>query len=183
MTKPVRMIVVLGLVSLLSGASLVFVYEYATPLIEANQKKALEEAIFNVVPGAVKYEEVTKEGEAFFKVYNKGNTLLGYAFTAEGNGYQGNIAIIAGIEKDLTTLSGIEILESAETPGLGGEINERGFKDQFVGLMCTPMIECIKQQREKGNQIQAITGATISSQSVVDILNEKIARIREIINK
>jgi electron transport complex protein RnfG len=181
MNKSLQMILVLGLVGLLSGTSLVAVYTYATPLIEINRRKALEEAIFNVVPGAVKYEAKDKDGEEYFEVYDNKRKLIGYAFMAQGNGYQGNIKIISGIKKDLTTLFGIEILESVETPGLGGEIMNDKFKGQFKNLKFTPEIVCTKKGRSGANEIDAITGATISSQSVASILNAKITRLMKIL--
>lgn len=178
-----QMVIVLGLTGLISGTSLVLVYRYATPLIESNQKRELKEAIFKIVPNAADYEAVTKEGEDFFKVYDKRGSLLGYAFIAEGSGYQGKIKMLAGIKRDLSTLYGVEILESVETPGLGGEIASDKFKSQFGNLICIPAIECVKRERKKKNEIQAITGATISSQSMTNILNERIKELSEILGR
>jgi electron transport complex protein RnfG len=67
------------------------------------------------------------------------------------------------------------VLESVETPGLGGEIVSRAFKGQFASLEFMPEIECVKGKKEKPNEIEAITGATISSMSVANILNRKLA--------
>jgi electron transport complex protein RnfG len=175
MKKALYMVSVLGLVGLISGTSLVLVYRYARPLIEENREKELRTAIFNIVPGAARYEKASERGEEFFKVYDNGGRLLGYAFIAEGNGYQGKIRLIAGVRKDLATLYGIEVLESVETPGLGGEIVSRAFKGQFASLEFMPEIECVKGKKEKPNEIEAITGATISSMSVANILNRKLA--------
>ena len=183
MKKTMQMIMVLALVGFLSGTSLALVYRYATPLIESNQKEELKEAIFKVFPGGRKYESVIKDGEELFEVYDKTGMPLGYAFIAEGNGYQGKIKMISGIKKDLSTLYGIEILESVETPGLGGEIANSKFKSQFKGLKFSPEIECVKKEKAKANEIQAVTGATISSQSVTNILNERITRIVEILKR
>ncbi|MFH1752974.1 MAG: FMN-binding protein [Candidatus Omnitrophota bacterium] len=174
MNKYAKMIIVLGVVGLLSGTSLALMYRYATPLIEANQKKALEEAIFKVIPDAAGYESIERAGQTFFEVYGDRKKLLGYAFIAEGNGYQGKIKMICGIDKGLTKLYGIEILESVETPGLGGEIVTDGFKGQFKNLKFLPKIGCVKREKAADNEIEAITGATISSQSVTDIINDRI---------
>ena len=181
MNRSVKMIVVLGVVSLLSGASLAFMYKYATPLIYANQKRALEEAIFNVIPNAARYESIERDSETFFEVYDSRNKMLGYAFIAEGNGYQGKIQIIAGIDTKLEKLKGIEVLESSETPGLGAEITNEPFKKQFRGLSALPQITFTKGKVTQNNEIQAITGATISTRSVVGILNKEITRIREVL--
>jgi len=182
MKKIIHMIIVLGVVGLISGTSLVFVYKYATPLIYANQAKELDDAIFRIIPGGDKYDPI-EEGEDIFKVYGKNGENMGYAFIAEGSGYQGNIKMIVGVKKDLETLYGIEILESVETPGLGGEIAEDFFKNQFKGLKTAPFIKCVKSAVTKKNEIQAITGATISSNSVTNILNAKIKRIRDILKQ
>jgi len=183
MKKYLHMILVLGIVGLVSGLSLVSIYRYATPLIEENQKKELEKAIFNIIPGAETYEAIGEGADSAFEVYGKGKKLIGYAFIAEGNGYQGKIKMIAGVKKDLATLYGIEILDSVETPGLGGEIANDSFKGQFKGLKFTPEIICVKGAKEKANEIEAITGATISSDSVTNILNERLARLSDIIKQ
>lgn len=177
------MIAVLGLVGLFSGTSLVLVYRYALPFIKSNQTRELEEAIFRIIPDATSYRAVERGGEEFFEVYNKKKKLIGYVFIAEGNGYQGKIKLICGIKKDLSYILGIEVLESVETPGLGGEITGDKFKHQFKGLKFLPKIMCVKNKKNQKNEIQAITGATISSQSVVNILNEKLSKIIEVLRK
>ena len=177
-----KMILVLAIVGLISGASLALVYNYAIPQIEENQKTALEEAIFKVFTQGKDYELLDEEKE-IYKVLDKRGALLGYAFTAEGNGYQGKIELMVGLSKDLTTLSGIEVLESTETPGLGGEITNSEFKKQFAGLKTAPEIVCLKAKPTKANEIQAITAATISSKSVASIINKKIAKVKELVKK
>jgi len=157
------MILVLAVVGLVSGTSLAFMYKYAMPRIEKNQKEELKQAIFEVFAEAEDYEVITKEDKVFYKALGRGNKLLGYAFIAEGNGYQGNIKIMVGLKKDLKTLSGIKVLESVETPGLGGEITGEDFRKQFKNLSVSSF-----------DQVQAITAATVSSKAVVKIINEKI---------
>lgn len=182
MRKAIHIISVLTVVGLVSGASLVFVYRYAKPLIAENQQNETKEAIFKVFPEAHAYEEIKKDDEKIFLVKDKRANNLGYAFIAEGNGYQGKIKLMAGIRTDLVTLSGIEILESQETPGLGQGIEEGTFKKQFINLKTLPFISYVKEKKpEKENEIQAITGATISSKAVIAILNEKIEKIRKIL--
>jgi len=171
-----RIITVLTVVGIISGASLVFVYKYASPLIENNQKEETRSAIFKIYPEAKTY---TEKGEELFLVKDKNEKELGYAFIAEGNGYQGKIKIMAGIKEDFSTLLGIEILESQETPGLGQEITSDNFRKQFINLKTSPDIEYVRGKKpDKANEIQAITGATISSRAVVTILNARIEEIK-----
>jgi len=182
MKKTMQMISVLTMVGIISGAALAFIYIYANPLIAQNQKNEIKEAVFNIFPEAKSYEPVAKGGQQIFSVKDPEGKLLGYAFQAEGNGYQGAIKLMAGIKPDAETLVGIEILESQETPGLGQEIAGNDFKKQFIGLEASPEITYVKNKKpEKPNEIQAITGATISSRAVVSILNAKIEKLKKIL--
>ena len=181
MKNTIRMISVLTIVGLISGAALSFMYKYAHPLILDNQENRTEKAIFKIFPDAKSYDKETMEkGEILFKMKNKNGSFLGYAFLAEGNGYQGTVKLMAGIAPDLETLVGIEVLESQETPGLGQEITTDEFKKQFKGLKALPEIAYVKNAKpENPNEIEAITGATVSSGAVVSILNKKIKEIRK----
>ncbi len=181
MKNAIRMILVLVVVGLISGGALVSVYNYASPLIEKNKEKELKDALNKVLPEVVDYKEI--EANRLYEGRGKRNRLVGYAFIAEGNGYQGKIKIIAGIDPGLKELKGIEVLESSETPGLGAEITKEPFKSQFRGLSVVPDVTFTKGAVSEKNEIQAITGATISTRSVVKILNKEIARIREVLGR
>jgi len=177
-----RMVCALLAVGLVSGAFLVLVYNYATPKIEVNKKSETKKAIMDIFPDAKDIKDM--HNEEIFSVKDASGKILGYAFTAEGNGYQGTIKMLAGANADLTSMKGIEVLESQETPGLGAEIAEDKFRGQFNGLSITHDIEYVKNKKpEKPYEIEAITGATISSRSVVSILNEEIERVRKFLKE
>lgn len=174
------MIVALAAVGIVSGAVLVFVYNYSMPRITANVKAETERAIKNIFPEGAEVQDIRKDG--IFKVTGTDGKFLGYAFTAEGNGYQGTIKLIVGIDADLSTIKGMEVLESQETPGLGAEIAGTQFRSQFEGLSLSHAIEYVKNKKPQAPyQIEAITGATISSRAVVKILNERIGEVRELV--
>jgi electron transport complex protein RnfG len=125
--------------------------------------------------------KVPKEKGVFEAVDSKGK-VLGYAFLAEGNGYQGTIKMIAGVDEAITTMKGMEVLESQETPGLGAEIAEEPFRGQFNGLSLTHEIVYLKNEKpDQPYEIEAITGATISSRAVVNILNKRVDELRKAI--
>jgi electron transport complex protein RnfG len=179
----VRMITALAAVGMFSGLILSFVYMYSIPRIEKNKSADTDRAIRNIFPDAKKVEEI-KEKKGVFRIYSGGGQLTGYAFTAEGNGYQGLIKLIAGTGPDLDKMKGMEVLESQETPGLGAEIASESFKEQFKGLSVSHKIEYLKNEKpEKPYQIEAITGATISSRAVVKILNKAIEDLKQQINR
>ena len=167
----------LAVVGVLSGALLVFVYEYSTPKIRINVENETERAIKNIFPQA---EKIQKTKDDFFMVTGAENKIGGYAFISEGNGYQGIIKLIIGVDPKFTKIVGMEVLESQETPGLGAEIAGSKFRKQFENLPITQKIEYVKNQKPtKLNQIEAVTGATISSRAVVNIINSGIMEVRK----
>ncbi len=183
MNKSVKMIVTLTVLGALAGIILAVAYRMAEPLIRINREKELKAAIFKVLPGAEDYKAVKKKpqkGEevtVYVGLDNKGRPV-GFAFKADGNGFQGNVGVMVGLGLGFKKLRGIEILDQVETPGLGNRILEKWFKEQFKGVEVHPKIEYIKYRKpEKPNQIQAITGATISSNAVVTNINNAVKRV------
>ncbi len=91
---------------------------------------------------------------------------IGFAFLAVGKGYGGLIDILVGLENE-TTIKGVTIISHLESPGLGARITESSFRDQFVGVNIADVA-----LRQKGGEIDAITGASISSGAVVDAIRD-----------
>lgn len=79
------------------------------------------------------------------------------------DGYSGNIAVMVGVDPD-GTVTGIEILNHAETPGLGDKIEEPWFKELFKGKSLGNADWRVKKD---GGDFDQITGATISPRAVV----------------
>lgn len=207
-----QMFAVLISVGVLSSLVLAATYTFTQPRIEQNKRDELQEAIFVVLPDAKDCErtennECKNIGTDEFRVYTglgENKELIGYAFVAEGSGFQGTIRMIVGIEDDLDTLFGMKVLEQVETPGLGAKIAEETPKDDFfeqfanLGLNMiaftskkTPATEgqteaedfilCVKGGEDPNipYDIEAITGATISSKAVVAILNQSLVKLGE----
>ncbi len=173
------MLAVLTVVGLFSGGSLSLVYQAATPAIEKHRLESLKKAIFLVLPGAVRYEEETKDKLTIYKGFNENGNIVGYAFNCSGNGFQGKIEMMVGANQSFDTLKGMVVLYQIETPGLGNKIAFDEFQDQFKGLSALPRIEYIKNVKpQKPNQIQAITAATISSVAVVKIINRSMEEFK-----
>ena len=102
--------------------------------------------------------------------------LLGYAVPAEGPGYMDTVGLIYGYEPRSGTIVGVAILESRETPGLGDKIiTDPAFHENFRRLSVEPVIVPVKKGRKQSaNEVDCITGATISSKAIVNILNEAV---------
>jgi len=100
----------------------------------------------------------------------KGGQVVGYAIKTTPSGYGGDIELLTGIASDGTT-TGIAILSQEETPGLGARSTETAFQEQYKGLNASEEISVVKNQEASGNQIVAITGATITSKAVTRGVN------------
>lgn len=177
----IHMIATLSIIGIIAGGLLSQVAGWANPLIEINKKAETEKAIFLVHPEAKSYETVAGTDIEIYKVFDENKNISGFSLAFEGNGFQGKIRLMIGLSNDLEKISSIEVLEQTETPGLGTKITEDPFRKQFTGLQTNPTVEWIKgMPPSKPNEIETITGATISSKSVVAIINAGITKAREL---
>jgi RnfABCDGE-type electron transport complex G subunit len=170
-----QMLIVLALVTLLAGVVLAAAYTAFQPRIIANQEAALNRslgALFDAGDG-VSFAELDMEGPQVYRGTDSAGNSLGYAVELTTTGYGGEIRMLVGLGPNLEELSGIEIVEQVETPGLGARIDEEWFKDQFDGLDPTEELGYVKNQEPdpETNNVQAISGATISTEAVTDGIN------------
>ncbi|MEZ4962032.1 MAG: FMN-binding protein [Saprospiraceae bacterium] len=189
-----RLIATLGVAGILSGLLLVGAYLYTLPMIEANKAKALEEAIYKVLPGCTTFEtlvlrggklEAVKEVKAvsggkpekmIYAGHDNTGKLVGFAIPSDEPGFQDLIVGIIGYQSETKTIIGFEVLDSKETPGLGDKIiKDQAFRTNFQALSVEPQIVAVKKgEKKNSNEVEAITGATISSKAVVRLLNAGI---------
>lgn len=113
------------------------------------------------------------------KIYRKmdNGEVVGYAIPAGGPGLWGLIDAYIGISSDYSEILGIEFISHSETPGLGGRISEEGYKEQFRGIDISNVNDnnFIIYRPAPGGNIDAIAGATLTSKSVSNFLNEDLS--------
>jgi len=101
----------------------------------------------------------------------------------QGNGLWGTITGVIGMTSDLQRIVGFEIVSHVETPGLGGRIDEPWFKEQFKGEYAVNGI-VVKHGGSGGDtdpdngQVDGITGASRTSDSIQVIVNAQIDKIK-----
>jgi len=174
MNKELKSTITLVTIAIISALSIALMAQYAYPRIDTHRVEALKKAIFIVLPDAQRYE-VIDENVGLYRGMAANGKIVGYAFVGQGTGYQGAITIMIGASPDWATLQGITVLANVETPGLGSKIGDVEFGRQFAGLPLSLPIEYILNlPPQLPNQVQGITGATISTRSVVSIVNKKI---------
>ena len=193
-----RLILSLVITGLVSGGVLSGVYQLTLPAIRANQAEAVKLAVFKVLPGTMRYETYVisetglnlYEGEAgteppdrsVYKGFAEDGTVLGYAIPASGAGFMDTIKILYGFNPQKRHVVGLAVLESRETPGLGSKIEtDPAFLESFLALEVDPQIKAVPVKK-KQNEVDAISGATISSEAVVRIINASLEHLAPYLN-
>jgi electron transport complex protein RnfG len=138
-----------------------------TSQAQAEEDSSLKE----VFPEAAHFEAV-KSGEEiiYYKAQDKEGRMLGAAFRASGKGYSSTIETMAGMFKD-GTIKAIKILSQNETPGLGARVAEDSFASRFSN-----------KGLQNLSEVEAITGATISSRAVIDSVKKKAEEIKAMVD-
>ncbi|HAS73575.1 MAG TPA: NADH:quinone oxidoreductase [Clostridiales bacterium UBA8960] len=115
-------------------------------------------------------------GDDSYYIYKEDGMVVGYAFPYIGKGLWGSISGYMAISADLKTILGVDFVAHSETPGLGGRIDEEWFKVQFRGVPVAEAESLIFFPSDGGN-IDAITGATSTSEAVRKIINGFVGEI------
>ena len=173
-----KLVMTLTIIGIISALALTFVYEWTTPYINKHSAKAREKAVFEVIPGAEEYKEVQKNGTTFFEGYGETGNRVGVAVIESGPGFQGMIKMMVGVNMNDKTINGIRILEHQETPGLGALITNKEYKSNFVEKPFNDNYEVVKKDTSDPDKVEAIAGATISSQKVTDIVENAVKKIK-----
>ena len=181
MNYRLKMVITLLIVGAFSGGSLSFVYKKTSPKIKENLRKEIENSLSLLIPSS-SYSEKSFKGKRVFICKDKKGKIKGYAIIGKGDGFQGKITLLLAIDKKGEKILGIDILQSQETPGLGAKIDEDKFKNRFKNKSIEKL-KVVKGKIKKKNEIEAITGATISSNAVVKIVNNSAELLKEFIKK
>jgi electron transport complex protein RnfG len=116
------------------------------------------------------FEKVQFDSEEVY-VGKCGDEKVGYAIKVSPKGFGANIDMMVGIDKD-GVISGISIINISETPGLGSKANDDKFLSQYISL--SDNIKVIKSGTPSGNEINAISGATVTSNAVTKGVNDAL---------
>ena len=139
-----------------------------------------QDEIEKIIAGRVKEIKDDKGNTRYYIVYEEDlANVNSYVIIKKGAGLWGTITMAVGFDGEIKALRGVEVIDQNETPGLGGRISELWFKEQFRGKK-SPFTKVAEGDPADENQFQAITGATYSSNAVMDILNTSSIEIKEI---
>jgi len=207
-TPGIKMLLTLGGISMLAGLLVVLAFQYTAPIIAENQRIAIEKAVFQVVPGAMERRDFFLDaqglktategdeasGERIYAAYDANGQLKGIALKAEATGYQDVIRILYGYDPACECVTGIRVLKMAETPGLGDKIAfDPDFLANFNALdaalnaardaLANSIVAVKHGNKTQPWQIDAISGATISSAAIGRMINASGQRMFPLIQK
>ena len=168
-----QLVIVLLVISAVVALLLGIVNMITAPAIAANEKAKNDAAMAAVLP-ADSYTPVEYTGSdtTINAVYQAGDA--GYVFQVSPSGsFSGTLTIMVGVD-NAGTVTGVEIVKTAETSGLGANASKPAFRDQFVGQSGTLAVA------KDGGSIDALTGATITSRAVTSGVNSALAAAAEL---
>jgi len=175
----------------LFGTALAGIQTKLSPVIEANKARETMEKIPGLVPGDTGADglvitprviDIKKNGiQKYYSVYDvvhKDGTPIGHVAKASAQGYADKIEILIGLDDGGDTITGLFVLDQKETPGLGNKILEKKWRDQFINKRSDRQLLVVKGGAGKAYEVDAISGATISSRAVTGMVNTTIADIK-----
>lgn len=197
-TPSSAMIKTLGIVATVCGLIIVSAYQGTYSAVEANKRFALERAVFKVVPGAKSIAgyyagpngvmpaagaEAPAGSIKFYAAYDAGGTLTGIAAEGAAKGYADVVRILYGYSPGCRCITSIGAVSMRETPGIGDKIlTDKEFLANFQALdvqlnreltALANEVKAVKHgTKSKAWEIDAISGATITSRAVGKAINE-----------
>lgn len=199
--SPMRMYAVVMSVGVTCAIAIVAVYETTRPMIARSKRDALQRAVLDVLPGAVRTEQFRLRPDGRFEqhrdsderqatvhaAYDQQGRLVGLAIEAEGMGYQDMIRVLYGYSFQDRAIIGMRVLESRETPGLGDRAEtDAAFQQNFrrLSVRLAPdgsepahPLEFVKAgQKRFPWQIDGISGATITTRAIASMLRQSTTR-------
>lgn len=132
------------------------------------------------------YTEATQkigDEEITYHIVEKDGNKIGYIFITSAKGYGGEIQIMTAVNPDVS-VAAVEILDaSGETPGLGQNVTKPDWYSQFTKLIKGITVVKGGTANAENNEINAVTGATISSKAVTTAVNQALDYATEIVVK
>jgi len=166
-----------------------------SPEIEENKATKLNQLTMDLLREArrfvaldaeieVKLAGGKKEKVKVYKAMSEAGECVGWSFNASGQGFADKIELVVAVDKNFEKIAGFNVLVSNETPGFGDRIKSSYYRSQFVGAPAEKL-QLVKTGDPKkiDSEIVSITGATVSSEAVIGIINTFLIQIKEHIQR
>lgn len=192
MKNSIILAVKLFIITAVATGVLAVVNNMTAPIVEARETKEYEDSLSKVFEGADEFKSLEDIDKAQFdKIAGKneniddivlaesGGEQVGYVFKVIGKGgYGGPITFVVGVDKE-NTIIGYEVLVHSETKGFGSQVTEDPFASSVIGNKMEG--EIVSASEPSGdNDIQAISGTTISVKAILNGLNGAVDALKEL---
>jgi len=151
----------LMLACFVSGLVIATVYFFTNPIAIKNAEQAKMDSMQELVPEADAFVPIAGQEEWFEAT--KGGQTVATVVPSEIKGYGGKITMLVAVAPDGTVID-YTILKANETPGLGDKAGREPFKSEIKGKTAENLV--VTKDPSKKDNVQAMTGATISSKAV-----------------
>lgn len=161
------------------------------PKIEENKATKLNKLTMALLPEAKEFIKVEEEIEVelsggkkerakVYKALSEAGECVGWSFNASGQGFADKIELVVAVDSRFEKIAGFNVLASSETPGFGDQIKSSYYRGQFIGAPAEKL-DLIKSgdAGKIDSEIVSITGATVSSEAVIQIINTYLLQIKE----
>ena len=166
-------VIVLVCICLIVTLALAGTYSVANPVIVKNQQKAADEARMEVLPDGDSFTQYDGKLVSGVDDCYIADNKAGMAVTAEYKGFGGAVKVMIGIDAD-GKITGVKVTEHSETPGLGTKAADPGYLKQYQGVS-----DATAGHINDDPNIDAVTGATITSNAVYGSVVEALAQFKE----
>lgn len=166
----INMLLSLTIIAVVAAAALAFVSNVTEEPIAQAQKEKKAAAVKAVLPPFENLEEVEIDNMSCTKALDAEGNLVGMAVESGSDaGFGGHLGVMVGFDKD-GNVSGYQILQTSETPGLGAKAAEWFQKDGKGNIIGMNPAETLKVKKDGGN-VDAISGSTITSRAFCEAVN------------
>lgn len=179
MKETIKLGLTLLLITAISGAVLAGANSFTGPIIEEMRKESSFGALMEIFPEADDFQGIEEDELEEIKASNpmitevnqalEGDTIVGYSLKVVTGGYSGDITTIVGIYED-GNMAGIKVVENSETPNIGTVIEEERFSDSFKEKTTEEELVPVDNPSAE-NEVQAISGSTVSISAVLEGVN------------
>ena len=190
-----RIQAVLVAIALVAGLSIATVHEWTRPMVMAQRGGLLGDAALQVMPGAASYRIYVRAAEGGLRLMGDGDhpelfigldeqgRTVGAAIVGSGMGYADIIQLVYGVDPAAGRLTGMRVVASRETPGLGSVIvDDRDWVETFTrihlpfdGQQRLRNLRVRSNANHEQGEVDAISGATVSVAAVTRIINSSLA--------
>ncbi|HAK45553.1 MAG TPA: FMN-binding protein [Spirochaeta sp.] len=188
-SERIKPVIIMAVITIICIALVSGIHLSTQDLVIANEGLVLKKAVLfsagvnlpeaNSEINSLYDDRVEQKGDVFIVSGSSGG-IAAYAFIAAGPGLWGEIEAVTAFKADLKTFAGVDFIKQNETPGLGARITEDWFREQLRDRQPPLVMNPEGTESSDAAEIDAITGASRTSEFVLSIFNDAGVRAAEL---